>query len=380
MMNKPKVAPRDTSVMDELLLKGETDHEKINMPRPDEFVVNNRNQKLYIRAVWPTSMVDIGSLSGIVFSLHGYGSQANRPTHRYLAEQLNGQNMAYITIDFAGHGYSEGARGQVFSVDDIIDDALLMVLALFGAPTIACSVKHQIRTSQNERCPPIFFMGHSMGGGTAIAVSYLLSRKSSSKEPTFSTPFYRFHQAFIQQNIAPHFTGGVYICPVVQVSNFPRSVRDAILGLVSDLFPLFTVPFHWGDNDDDYHPSWASAKYRNYTHSDGFPHNPKGLTYADGISVRTMHSILILSDYVQSILQEIDFPFLLMHDPADTIVPYAGSLKMMQETVRVPSEQKRLVVTENMLHDILANYAIDGTKEIVSFLQTVLSTVSSSSS
>lgn len=375
----PTVKPRDTSIMDALLLRGETDHRKINMPRSNEYIINNRNQYLHVRSVWPKSISNPSDVKGLVLCLHGYGSQANRPTHRYFSERMNAENMAYFTIDFAGHGYSEGHRGQVLSVDDIIDDALHLVLALFGAPSVVCNLEHRFSplwASMNDKnfngpIPPIYVMGHSMGGGTAIVVSYLLSYKDSTNPPKISTPFYLFHQEYIQKYITPHFFGGVFVCPVVRLTSLSSWLREATLGILADIFPFTIIPLHWGDDDDDKHPSWASAAYRRYTHEDGYPHNPQGLTYADSISFRTMHSILILSDYVQAILSEIKFPFMLLHDPADTIVPYEGSLLMMQKTVQVASSMKKLLVTPNMLHDILANDAIHCADEIIQFIHSI---------
>lgn len=360
---------RDTSVMDALLLREETNYLRLNLPRTNEFIVNNRNQYLHVRSAWPSSIQSPYEVKGIAISLHGYGSHSNRPAHRYLAERFNNEQMAYITIDFAGHGYSEGHRGQVMSVNDIIDDALYLALAVFGEPSIVCSLSHQLSPDKlsHQRAPPVYVLGHSMGGGTAILLSYLLSYSNSNKLPVVSTPFYLYHRQFIQQYITPNFVGAAFVCPVVKLTTLPSWARELTLAIVADVFPYTIIPIHWGDDEDDKHPSWASKSYRRYVAADSYPQNPKGLTYGDSISFRSMNSILMLAEYVQLTLPEINFPFLLFHDPEDTIVPYSGSVIMMQRTTKVTSNMKRLVIKEKMLHDIVANDAVQCADEILSF-------------
>lgn len=81
-----------------------------NLERTEEFVINNRDQILHVRSKWPKDT------KCVVLFLHGYASHGARPTHKHLATEFNNNEIAYITLDFHGHGYSEGLRAHVITI------------------------------------------------------------------------------------------------------------------------------------------------------------------------------------------------------------------------------------------------------------------------
>lgn len=158
------------------------------------------------RTCWP------GEPDCIVIYLHGMGSHSNRPSQKYLSSQLNSNNYAHISIgklywcthlhsnsccnyshslslncslilpflllfpslqftftiiDFDGHGYSDGLKGYVHSLEYLLDDVTCLLKALYSDVNPTKSNKntknskmfHLVRFGKNV---PFFFMAHSM--------------------------------------------------------------------------------------------------------------------------------------------------------------------------------------------------------------------------
>jgi pimeloyl-ACP methyl ester carboxylesterase len=103
---------------------------ELNIPQSEEFVVNNRGQILHCRSYWPKA--GDSPAKAVVVYCHGYSSHINRPAQEYTSTSLNEIGYAYITIDYHGHGYSEGDRSLIESYDNLMDDILSLLFALFS--------------------------------------------------------------------------------------------------------------------------------------------------------------------------------------------------------------------------------------------------------
>jgi hypothetical protein len=88
---------------------------KINLTKGSEYVYNSRNEKLHVRSYWPE-----GQATAIFIYLHGYASHGNRPTMSHLSSNFIEKNLAIVSLDFAGHGFSEGQRGLVNSPEALL--------------------------------------------------------------------------------------------------------------------------------------------------------------------------------------------------------------------------------------------------------------------
>lgn len=301
-----------------------------NVTQSDEFTINSRGQRIHVRTNWPNT-----NPSAAVLFLHGYGAHGNRPPIRYIAETMNRSNVAFISLDFHGHGYSEGTRGLVMHFDDLIDDVITTILALFSEQT-GC-VHHKLCRI------PFFLMGHSMGGGVAIAVEQML-------QPTCILPTkYTKHQALFNNTIVPLFQGLFLVCPVVNVTNIPRIVTKVLLGTLTRVLAEHCIP-KWLF-DDHFSDNWNDDKYRAYVVADRFPQNPSGLSYGGNMRFATMNSIIELSHHNQRIMYTVASPFLIFHDPTDTIVPIGGSYELLNSALTL----KKVVEITNGQHDIIAN-------------------------
>ncbi len=92
---------------------------------------------------WPSS-----GGRGTIVLVHGLGEHVGRYEH--VAAHLNGRGWRVVGFDQRGHGASDGERGRIGAVDDLLADlAPVLDLAHADAPR------------------PLVLLGHSMGGTVA---------------------------------------------------------------------------------------------------------------------------------------------------------------------------------------------------------------------
>jgi alpha-beta hydrolase superfamily lysophospholipase len=305
-----------------------------------DYVVNARQQRLNLRLSWPPS-----SPESILLVLHGYGAHSNRPTFRALCEALVAEGIAVLSLDFHGHGYSQGERAFIESAVHLVDDALCALLALFAPKSgLACCVAHSASGIKH-----IFVMGHSLGGGTALVIANILA---SGPDAIGKTELFTSHEAVFVRDICPLFRGVLCLCPVsggAVVPSLARPVVDSLLWL----FPNSNIPARLMDENQTNHLVWASDEYRCYIEADGFPANPAGLSFGANMRFGTILSVLSLGDLVRATVTQATYPFMILHDPSDDVIlPLDGSLAFV---IEAPSSDKELVTVAGAWHDPLAN-------------------------
>ena len=332
----------DEDVRDALLLRGVPwwCTEAINLPATEFFVVNDRQQRLHLRFSWPPS-----SPESVLLVLHGYGAHSNRPPFRALCEAFVAEGIGVISLDFHGHGYSEGERAFVESPSHLVDDALCALLAFCSPQSgLACKMAH---SGANVR--RIFVMGHSMGGGTALVVANILQHGARA---LCKTEFFTTHEAAFARDVCLLFRGVMCLCPVSGGAVLPSLARAAVDGVLW-MFPRSSVPAEIMDENSTNCQVWASDEYRRYIEADGFPANPSGLSFGANMRFGTILSVLSLGDLVRATVTQASFPFLILHDPRnDVILPFEGSLAFV---VDAPASDKELVTLASAWHDPLAN-------------------------
>lgn len=331
-----------------------------NLPRTDEFVMNTRQQKLHVRSVWPSEST---SCKGVVLFLHGYAAHSNRPTLHYLSNCFSSNDFALISMDFHGHGYSEGERGLVSDPCHLIDDTLCVLLALYGLNDNDCESTSNIKQPINGL--PLFIMGHSMGGGTAIAVSHLLSGADLS-HPHIQTTVFSIYQDVIRKEITHHYRGTLLLCPVITLSSLPSiAIRTMLYGLTR-LPPTCCIPTWIFKESTLNYLCWPSPLYRKYVEQDGYPSNPNGLSYGGNIQLGTLNSIFKLAEYVQQIVPTTSFPFIVFHDPKDATLEITGSQMLARQST---STDKTMVEVYDGFHDLLANNIVQVSEWCVHWIE-----------
>ena len=116
-------------------------------------MTNSHGHKLQTK-VWPAA----GSSPprALVIFCHGYGTAATHlPAWQRVANLLTDNGFACAGIDYAGHGFSEGRRSRVESIESLVDDVLQFVDQL---------------VPQFPACP-VFIRGQSMGGLVAVVAA-----------------------------------------------------------------------------------------------------------------------------------------------------------------------------------------------------------------
>uniref|UniRef100_A0A6C0KKB6 Serine aminopeptidase S33 domain-containing protein n=1 Tax=viral metagenome TaxID=1070528 RepID=A0A6C0KKB6_9ZZZZ len=295
--------------------------EQPNLPNSLEYVTNSRGQKLHVRTYWPSD----GNAESIVFSLHGHAGHGNRPTNAYIARELNAHKIAYITLDFHGHGYSEGDRCRIVQYHDLIDDVMSLLAAIY-IPTPYPSDSTNLRAPSTAQQLPFFICGLSMGGATALAVSNTIRHDA------------RYHK----------FRGLILAAPMIQLADVSPVIKTTLalpLQRIVDKVPFDTSQYV--NSDDIWRPH-----YIDYVDKDSYPKNPQGLTFHGVPWVTTLQSLMNFIEDMPVLLPQVDCPFIVLHDPEDNITKIDGSYALMEES---SSKRKHMVSMPGAKHDLIAN-------------------------
>ena len=315
---------------------------KINIERGDdpEYVLNSRGQRLHVHSYWPHE----SNLTAVIVSLHGMGSHSNRPTQKYMARKFQENGLAYVCIDFHGHGYSEGTKGMVDSPEFLIDDVFCLLRALYSDQSTSEEHGIPIFSLKNRaKNSPFFLMGHSMGGSTAMYVGHILSNTNSE--------FKSLHEL----RISTLFRGCLLVCPAIDIKMPPAIVVTTLDYLVVPFFRDYPVPEIFTQKRiASQHLLWKNKYFQDYVTRDGYPANEKGLSYGDPVRFKTASTLIKLAGGVQSMISKISFPFIVFHDPTEQIVLVQGSKRLFEMSLTA-EVNKSIVLVEGGLHDLLSN-------------------------
>ena len=291
-----------------------------NLPNSLEYVTNSRGQKVHVRTYWPTG----APVKSIVFFLHGYSGHSNGPPISYIAKEFNAQQIACVMLDFHGHGYSDGERGLVTDYRDLIDDTAAVIEAVYSPSP---SHDRHLRIPSIAQQYPFFVCGFSMGGATAMAVSYMLT------DPT-NTQFAKFRH---------HFRGTILAAPMIEVeiSQLSRWSLKSPMAQMLDKLP-FEISTYVNTSD-----IWSNRRYVEYIETDP-------LTYWNVPWIKSIQSAFEFTDAIHELIPKISYPFIVFHDPDDTITKITGSYRLMEDAA---SSNKQMVLLLGGKHDVIANRA-----------------------
>lgn len=304
-----------------------------------------------MRTFWPKT----NSPSGIVVFLHGYAAHANRPIHLWLSKSFVGQQLAYVTVDFHSHGHSPGLKGYIKNVEYLIDDAISLLIALYSLSKE--SATHSLFSTASPEIP-FFLIGHSMGGGISMILSDLLTHIKT--RPISDTKFYGNFSFDVYKvlakrsvdKVARQFSGCVLISPLIELLPYPTFVRRILNFLFVPFFAQISLSRGGDGRDEGNEDIWIHKTYVDYIASDGFPKNPFGLSYGGSVRIGTLATLLHVSECAKASSTTASYPYILIHDPADKIVKYTGTLHFHSTA---PSSDKQLVIIRGSLHDPIAN-------------------------
>lgn len=228
---------------------------------------------------------------GVIALIHGYADHGGR--YQWLASRLTEAGMAVSALDLRGHGASPGERAFIKSFDRLVDDAAQYVETVRDSfPGI-----------------PLFVMGHSMGG--LVVALYAATRK-------------------------PSVAGVILSSPLLKVSDDVSPFLQRISGIVGALAPHLAVL-----------PLENAAISREPEAVRAYVEDP--LVYHGRIMARTGAEMTRSANRIQTCMENVTAPLLILHGTADRLCDINGSRQM---NARAKSADKTLKLFDGGYHEL----------------------------
>ncbi|CAA3021929.1 caffeoylshikimate esterase [Olea europaea subsp. europaea] len=265
--------------------------------RTDEwYEKNSKGQEIFCKSWLPKPGVRI---KGALCFCHGYGDTCTF-FFEGIAKHIAASGYGIYAIDHPGFGLSEGLHGYVPSFDGIVDNVIEQYTIIKGRPEI--------------RGLPYFIFGQSMGG--AIALKALL------KEPR-------------------QWDGIVLVAPMCKIAEdmAPPVPLQEVLIFLSKIIPQAKlVP----------QKDFAELAFRELKKREMTPYNV--ICYSDQTRLKTAAELLNATKYIESHVQEVASPMLILHGAADRVTDPRVSQFLYDNA---SSEDKTLKLYEGSYHSLL---------------------------
>ncbi|KAN0015637.1 hypothetical protein ACTFIU_008378 [Dictyostelium citrinum] len=262
------------------------------------YFINSRGMKLICQEWIPHNP------RGIVIVLHGYGDHGQTT----LAEDckiMARNGFASFIYDQQGHGLSEGIPAYIRDFDDLVEDSLLFI----------SDIKFRFPTLKRFVCCT------SMGGAVGTLVSL--------RKPDV-------------------FDGGlILLAPLIKLDEnmIPNPILVSLLTWVSKSFPtLAIVP---GENVLDRSIKDPQKRVEHANHP---------LTYKGRARIGTGLAILKATSFLQSHLEDISVPLLILHGSLDRVSSPTVSEELYKKAI---STDKTLKLYPNFWHGITSEKDAD---------------------
>eukprot|EP00980_Cylindrotheca_fusiformis_P013647 scaffold3513_cov102-Cylindrotheca_fusiformis.AAC.8 len=277
--------------------------------------------KLHYRYWLPKE--DGPELKGVVVFFHGISAHGGRGlimdgrklSSTLLAEMFLEQGIAIYSLDFYGHGYSEGTRFLVknwkFNLQDCIE------FALFAS-------------KRHPKSLPLFLAGESYGGCLAIhTAKYFQDNPGTSN----------FDSVLLA---APAIHGDLPSFPVYHI------LRYVFAPLMPKAKPFF-MPHPLSANriwrDEKVAKHFTESEYASFHLDDG----------ASKLRLGTaLGCVLAMEEVCNNTIPDFKVPFCIIHGTKDEGVPIGGSQFMIQNA-QTPKEDKQLHAMDGATHDLLCD-------------------------
>jgi alpha-beta hydrolase superfamily lysophospholipase len=245
--------------------------------------------------------------------------------------------IGYVCLDFHGHGYSQGERALVTSVDDLIDDVLSLLKVLY------CEDDDQrgggdVGDSFYADNTPFYFMGQSMGATVAMMVGHMIRNQPD----------------LLKGAVSRLFRGCILMSPAITLDGPNPLVRTILENFLVPCFPSSPVPHFLTPGGSTERLVWKNESFIEYIRMDDATRNKHGLSYYGQIKFQTGSTLLKLGMHMEALIPHINFPFLILHDPRDHISNIVGSRNLMEYS-KTPNDRKCCVDIDGGLHDLLSN-------------------------
>jgi len=265
------------------------------------FFVNSRKAKLFIQKwVFPEA-----EARGLVFLLHEYGGHGpnnddDNDYYKPLLHLLLTERFNVYSLDFEGHGRSEGERGAMPTFDQIVKDVSFHVHKELE-PFVN-------RAARGHRARPAFVYGEGLGG--AVATKLALAEPET-------------------------FAGLVMVAPRLQPTGDEPSVFARTLGRVWG----GTGEYRWVD------AAFSQEAAREHARNDD-------LALQDGtLRLKTANAIVGAEKELAKSASSVAVPVLVLHGSEDTLVPVEHSREFVDA---VATDDATLLEYEGAWHALWA--------------------------
>jgi alpha-beta hydrolase superfamily lysophospholipase len=234
-----------------------------------------------------------GEAAAVVVLVHGFAEHSGR--YRRVADALGQRGYAVYAMDLRGHGKSDGPRVFVASFDLYLDD-LKVYLA---------------RVRRREPQKPTFLFGHSMGGAIVCRLA-------------MTDP--------------PGVNGLVLSAPAIQMPDNLFPLLRRLASPFSRLFPWLRVV-----------KLGSSMLSRDVLVLARFEQDP--LVFHGRLPARTGAEILRAVEQIQSNMEALRLPFLILQGTGDRVVDPEGARALYE---RAAAADKTLKLYEGLYHEVLS--------------------------
>ncbi|CAM9266009.1 unnamed protein product [Ectocarpus sp. 4 AP-2014] len=306
-----------------------------NFPQGDEYMVNTRDEILHLRTYAPADGEEIKAL---LLFIPGYGGHANSSPKVKLGKAMITLGIANVQLDLPGHGYSEGERAYATHYSHWVDDIFQLLEAIAGGGfTSPAAGKFALSKGQLEqlKAVPIFLSGESLGGGLSLFTGLTLYDR--------------------QHALLPRFKGVCLIAPAIQGNPPPAPVVAFLRYVVAPVIPKWQIP-NALESVKNPIQVWKTEEDRAQADRDQWG-NPGALGWGHNMKFNMGLNMMDMVGVVYSRLSDVQFPFLIMHDPGDAIVQF-GPARELMEKAATPKDDPRareLKEMDGWLHDLLTN-------------------------
>jgi acylglycerol lipase len=229
----------------------------------------------------------------IVVLVHGINEHSGR--YAQLAADLTGHGYAVYAMDLRGHGRSDGDRVMIGSFDDYLDDVEVFL----------------DRVAKREPGKTLFLFGHSMGG--AIVALLAITRP-------------------------PKVRGLILSSPALSIAGSVFPVLRKLAGFFSAVWPTLRV---------------VGIGHRFISHDravvTAFQNDP--LVYHGRLPVRTGAEVLRAASCIQSQMEAVRLPLLILHGTGDFMTDPNGSRQLYR---RAGSSDKTLRLYPGLYHEVFS--------------------------
>lgn len=259
---------------------------------------NRRGEKLFVSELLPPD-----ETTAIVFWFHGLGTYSTHTDHRRVTTNLANAGFHVFCYDQSGFGrsVSEENRGYIGNWRWWIDDAIAFIRFI---------------TSQYDKS--FFISGVSLGGAIALQTSLELPPELQIR-----------------------FLGAVLLCPLIEQSLELSWIKVKLLETIHAL-----GGDHWRCGPIPY----SNLSPESHT---AFINDP--LCCSGRMKVGMAYQCRELMRAIN--VAAVTFPFIVFHGVNDTVTPYSGSCRLMDESITLIAD--KTISTVNTDHNLLDGDVIE---------------------